>query len=479
MDRLKCLNNLDDIRLTKEFVFLNPYKFIAFFIYGIIFLLAAVCVFLSYTKKQETIDVQGVFQLSDKLQDVQVYVDGVVKEIHVQDRSYVEKGQPILSLYSDKLGLEKENLEKKLEETKEQINYLIRMEECIDKNKNTFKNNDKEGYYYAQVEKYLKQMKSINSRVSSSSLSSLQSQQKSLQELLNAMKKGGSLSSKHSQSSQLKIYKSKISEYDGKIKQAQAAIKAAKDPTSLAQYNQQLELVKTEKSSYAEQSQLNVQQQIDSLKEQITQVKNSNSDTEKQAKSEAENLKASSLVEVKSQRQQLQSTLDECEKSIASVNTDLSYYNVVASEAGYIRYKSDIRKDNVLSAGSVVGILTTEENKTGDFQVTLNVPSKGIGFVKGEQRVKITVDGLDRQDYGYIDGNVEKIYDTPIQLDGNTYYQVKTSVNIREEDTIYKDLFSLKDDMSVQANIITKETSWMTYLLQKMNIFKDEDKDKS
>ncbi len=171
--------------------------------------------------------------------------------------------------------------------------------------------------------------------------------------------------------------------------------------------------------------------------------------------------------------------MDECEKSIASVNTDLSYYNVVASEAGYIRYKSDIRKDNVLSAGSVVGILTTEENKTGDFQVTLNVPSKGIGFVKGEQRVKITVDGLDRQDYGYIDGNVEKIYDTPIQLDGNTYYQVKTSVNIREEDTIYKDLFSLKDDMSVQANIITKETSWMTYLLQKMNIFKDDDKDKS
>ena len=171
--------------------------------------------------------------------------------------------------------------------------------------------------------------------------------------------------------------------------------------------------------------------------------------------------------------------MDECEKSIASVNTDLSYYNVVASEAGYIRYKSDIRKDNVLSAGSVVGILTTEENKTGDFQVTLNVPIKGIGFVKGEQRVNITVDGLDRQDYGYIDGNVEKIYDTPIQLDGNTYYQVKTSVNIREEDTIYKDLFSLKDDMSVQANIITKETSWMTYLLQKMNIFKDDDKDKS
>ena len=59
MNKLTRLNNMDDIRLTKEFIFLNPYKFIVFFIYTIVGLIIAVCIFLSFTKKQETIDVQG------------------------------------------------------------------------------------------------------------------------------------------------------------------------------------------------------------------------------------------------------------------------------------------------------------------------------------------------------------------------------------------------------------------------------------
>ena len=59
MNKLNRLNNMDDIRLTKEFIFLNPYKFIVYFIYAILGLITGVCIFLSFTKKQETIDVQG------------------------------------------------------------------------------------------------------------------------------------------------------------------------------------------------------------------------------------------------------------------------------------------------------------------------------------------------------------------------------------------------------------------------------------
>ena len=59
MNKLTRLNNMDDIQLTKEFIFLNPYKFIVFFIYTIVGLIIAVSIFLSFTKKQETIDVQG------------------------------------------------------------------------------------------------------------------------------------------------------------------------------------------------------------------------------------------------------------------------------------------------------------------------------------------------------------------------------------------------------------------------------------
>lgn len=55
------------------------------------------------------------------------------------------------------------------------------------------------------------------------------------------------------------------------------------------------------------------------------------------------------------------------------------------------------------------------------------------------------------------------------------YYMIETSVRLEENEGIYRELFTLKDDMSVQANIETKETSWMTYILQKINILKDEE----
>ena len=155
MNKLTRLNNMDDIQLTKEFIFLNPYKFIVFFIYTIVGLIIAVCIFLSFTKKQETIDVQGYLQRTDKVQDIQIYIDGVVKNVHVQDGEYVEKGETILSLQSDKLDLQKEDLEKSMEEAKRQMELVSRLEDCIINRTNTYQNNEEEGQFYAQIEQYL------------------------------------------------------------------------------------------------------------------------------------------------------------------------------------------------------------------------------------------------------------------------------------------------------------------------------------
>ena len=214
---------------------------------------------------------------------------------------------------------------------------------------------------------------------------------------------------------------------------------------------------------------------FDTLDQQLTQAKNSNSDARKSAQAEIDNLQASALVEAKNQSQQLQASIDEYEASIASIDSDLNYYTVKALEAGYIYYKLDLTKDTALTSGSVVGILTSGETQSDNFQVTLNVPSSGIGFVKNGQNVKLTVDGLDSRDYGYINGEVQKIYETPVQSENSVHYMIETSVRLEENEGIYRELFTLKDDMSVQANIETKETSWMTYILQKINILKDEE----
>ncbi len=475
MNKLTRLNNMDDIQLTKEFIFLNPYKFIVFFIYTIVGLIIAVCIFLSFTKKQETIDVQGYLQRTDKVQDIQIYIDGVVKNVHVQDGEYVEKGETILSLQSDKLDLQKEDLEKSMEEAKRQMELVSRLEDCIINRTNTYQNNEEEGQFYAQIEQYLTQVAALESGVSDSTVNSLSEQKARYQELLSAMQNSEALPEGHAYTTQLQIYQKQVDSYNSNITEFETLVAETEDPVVKQQYEQQLDSYKTEKESYIDQQQLSVQQQIDTIDQQLTQAKNSNSDARQSAQAEIDNLQATALVEAKNQRQQLQTSIDEYEASIASIDSDLNYYTVKALESGYIYYKLDLTKDTALTSGSIVGILTSGEIQADNFQVTLNVPSSGIGFVKNGQNVKLTIDGLDSRDYGYINGEVQKIYETPVQTENAVYYAIETSVQLKQNKGIYRELFALKDDMSVQANIETKETSWMKYILQKINILKDEE----
>ena len=475
MNKLTRLNNMDDIQLTKEFIFLNPYKFIVFFIYTIVGLIIAVCIFLSFTKKQETIDVQGYLQRTDKVQDIQIYIDGVVKNVHVQDGEYVEKGETILSLQSDKLDLQKEDLEKSMEEAKRQMELVSRLEDCIINRTNTYQNNEEEGQFYAQIEQYLTQVAALESGVSDSTVNSLSEQKARYQELLSAMQNSEALPEGHAYTTQLQIYQKQVDSYNSNITEFETLVTETEDPVVKQQYEQQLDSYKTEKESYIDQQQLSVQQQIDTIDQQLTQAKNSNSDARQSAQAEIDNLQATALVEAKNQRQQLQTSIDEYEASIASIDSDLNYYTVKALESGYIYYKLDLTKDTALTSGSIVGILTSGEIQADNFQVTLNVPSSGIGFVKNGQNVKLTIDGLDSRDYGYINGEVQKIYETPVQTENAVYYAIERSVQLKQNKGIYRELFALKDDMSVQANIETKETSWMKYILQKINILKDEE----
>lgn len=473
MSKLNYINDLDDIRLTKEFIFLNPYRFIVVFIYSIIFFIIGSCIWLSVTHKQETIDVQGSLMSSNKIQDIQVLIDGVVDKVYVQEGMYVEKGQNILSLRSDKLVSQKDELTKKMEEAQNHLTYLVQLQDCLDNKKNTFQNNETEGYYYAQVEKYLSSIKALEVGSSSEELDALSSQKKNLQELMNAITNGTMLDSDHMYYSQIELYNMELAKYQTKMEQIQLLIQTEIDPTLSAQYQQQLDALNIEKDNFIEQKQLEVQQQIDTLNVKIEQAQNLMKETRKKTESEIEQLKSNTIVEIKTKEQELKNTIQEYKSSLESIDIDLSSYNLSASESGYVSYKNKIKEGDVLSTGVVIGSLNTVKDDEENFEVTLNVPSSGIGFIKTGQSIKLTIDGLTRKDYGFIHGTVKKIYDSPIQVNEGVFYKVTASIDIKQDNSIYNKVFALKDNMSVQANIITKETSWMKYLLQKMNIFKD------
>lgn len=290
---------------------------------------------------------------------------------------------------------------------------------------------------------------------------------------MNAITNGTMLDSDHTYYSQIELYNMELAKYQTKMEQIQLLIQTEIDPTLSAQYQQQLDALNIEKDNFIEQKQLEVQQQIDTLNVKIEQAQNLMKETRKKTESEIEQLKSNTIVEIKTKEQELKNTIQEYKSSLESIDIDLSSYNLSASESGYVSYKNKIKEGDVLSTGVVIGSLNTVKDDEENFEVTLNVPSSGIGFIKTGQSIKLTIDGLTRKDYGFIHGTVKKIYDSPIQVNEGVFYKVTASIDIKQDNSIYNKVFALKDNMSVQANIITKETSWMKYLLQKMNIFKD------
>lgn len=487
VNKLKYLNRLEDIRLTKEFIFLNPYKFIAFFIYSIILLIITVCLILGFAKKQETIDVNGSLLLSDKVQDIQIYVDGIISQINYSDNDYVEKGQEIIKLKSDKLDVQKQELQAKLDETQEQMSYVSRIEECIRSGKNTFENNDKEAYYYAKVDSYLTKVKALKSGTNSTDIEGLKKERAELSSLLSAVENNGNLNSNNANYYSFKSYKDKIIELNKKIDQLKKLIAASKNTTipgtsntpsgdtTTQQYQQQLEVLESEKQSYITETASTIKQQMNTLDRQIRQANSTTGDAAKKVNAEIENLKVQVLDEAAEQKKQLQTNQKECEESIKGLDADLNYYSVIANESGYIKFKGEIKNDMSISAGSSVGIITSSKDQQSAYYTMLMVKSDGIGFIQPNQNIKITVYGLDRKDYGFLNGKVEQIFYTPVTNNEQIYYQVKASVEVNENQTIYNDIFGLKDGMSIEASVITKETSWLYYLLDKMNVFKDKD----
>lgn len=323
------------------------------------------------------------------------------------------------------------------------------------------------------VEKYLSSIKALEVGSSSEELDALSSQKKNLQELMNAIANGTMLDSDHTYYSQIELYNMELAKYQTKMEQIQLLIQTEIDSTLSAQYQQQLNALNIEKDNFIEQKQLEVQQQIDTLNVKIEQTQNLMKETRKKTESEIEQLKSNTIVEIKTKEQELKNTIQEYKSSLESIDIDLSSYNLSASESGYVSYKNKVKEGDVLSTGVVIGSLNTAKDDEENFEVTLNVPSSGIGFIKTGQSIKLTIDGLTRKDYGFIHGTVKKIYDSPIQVNEGVFYKVTASIDIKQNNGIYNKVFALKDNMSVQANIITKETSWMKYLLQKMNIFKD------
>lgn len=121
-------------------------------------LLVAVIIWSIKTPKMYVIKSNGVIESDNKNYIMSSYT-GEIKEMYIQEGSYVEDGDLLFTVKSTDLDLQKEQIEGQLKVYKEKINGLQKLEKAIMDGENYFDINiEEERPYYNQYETYLSQI---------------------------------------------------------------------------------------------------------------------------------------------------------------------------------------------------------------------------------------------------------------------------------------------------------------------------------
>ena len=157
--QVKTLSDLKDSRILFE-KDLPAFGYMIIFV--IMFLLIVLAVWMSTTPKIYIVKGSGVIYSTNKNYIMPSY-SGAIKRINVQEGSYVDKGNVLMTIASTDLDLQKEQIDGQIESYKEQIAQYEKLLLCIRDNKNYFSSAEiKDDFYRNKFETYQSKMEQLH-----------------------------------------------------------------------------------------------------------------------------------------------------------------------------------------------------------------------------------------------------------------------------------------------------------------------------
>ncbi|MFR7590797.1 MAG: HlyD family efflux transporter periplasmic adaptor subunit [Longibaculum sp.] len=215
-----------------------------------------------------------------------------------------------------------------------------------------------------------------------------------------------------------------------KIKKEQE-IQSLKDQISKLKDSEEDKLKKEELNSTLETK----QSELESFQEEINQLNQTTS-------SQAEQTKIQLISEAGNTRTTLQSSIVELEGQLKAYQSQDKLTIVEANQSGYVHYLSTLKEGITIQKGQTVAEIST--NKENQMIVEAYIQASDISKVQLNNDVKVAIDGVNIQKYGTLNGKL-------ISIDSGTLTQETQQGNV----VLYKCLISL-DKKQLQATDGTK-----------------------
>lgn len=158
------------------------------------------------------------------------------------------------------------------------------------------------------------------------------------------------------------------------------------------------------------------------------------------------------------------------EQNIKKLQLDIDNAIVKASVDGVVNVLSEVFKGDFVASGN--DILTIIPDKNSAFTMQILVNNKDIGELHTGDTVKYSFAALPYREYGQVTGTIKNISKDAVtnQQSGQSFYTVEATVPDGKLVSNSGKQGEIKVGMLCEANIITKQKSYLRYFLEKINL---------
>ena len=418
------LYHKDELKNSRLFFDKKPPAFLTVFIIFVTLILISTLITSAYVPKNYIIEAQGTITSKDNTY-VGALSDGVIISLEKKEGEYVKTGEVLFSVSDGNQGIQLQALNDQLNQAKQKIEVINLFNHSLDTNTNKLSKTGLQQEYYSKMEYYLSVLNDENT-------------------------------SNQNNQNDLEKKKLKKQEIEKEILDLKTKILSLEQNEENEENQIQIDELKIDLETK--------ESELETITSEIDQgglmTSNQSSQTKLQLAWEASAAKTT-----------LETNVVELQGQINAYQNQDSLYQVKANQDGYIHYLSPLKEGMTIQKTQTIAKIS--ENKNQELYIEAYIPAKDISKVKINDPVKVALDGENKQQYGTIQGKLEKIDIGTITKDSNQgnviLYRCTVSIDqTKLTDSKNNQIDAIKS-MPVVARIVYDKETYLNWILDMLN----------
>ncbi|EOR23130.1 hypothetical protein A499_14366 [Niallia nealsonii AAU1] len=496
--------NQNELKNSRIFFDQRPPAFLSFFIFFLaIILVFTVCISKAIAKPY-IVKAPGVITTNDN-QLISSQLDGEIVHINVEEGQNVKTGDVLFIISNGQEGLQSSAFAEQLEELNAKLKIMDRYVESLKEQKNLMNNEGSEQEYYGKVEYYLLQLRSdsfdqsnIDKQLNEkeANIDSVKEEIQNLKSNISTIEEKISTNSKlreqlqdsinKKQQSLAEMNESSTENLDEEVavtnenstENADEEVPGKNEKEieeieeEIQKLTKELNSIESEEESIAKKEQLQAEMEakkseLENLDTEIEQLENQN----KQPVSQAKQLYNQFISEIGAARSQVETKLVELESQMSVQNGQESSLFIKAKNDGIVHYVVPVKTGMAIQRNQVIAEVS--KNLEQDLQVEAYIPAQDISRVQLKDEVKVSMEGVNIQKYGTLQGKLKSIDSGTItqQTENGNAIFYKCLIILEKQKVSASDGTVIKaiKSMPVEARIVYEKETYFDWILKMLS----------